>query len=204
MNDAGLREFNEVVFPVTENFQTWYAENRAAGIDRAATSVSLRGNAEETVRIADIEIDKSCTEPFQGTFFQGYTQGSGETIGIGFDLDLADPVPYEMASSAARGMYPLEHNYFTAHDITLAPGETLTLSLGVWTETYACDFTFRLIVATSTGSYWQQIDYLGEPFVLTAFSPATAQAHPLSGYESAYVHEMGLEWVAVDPATHGS
>jgi hypothetical protein len=203
MDDAGLREFNEAVFPVTEQFQAWYTENHAAGIDKAATSVSLRGNADETVRIADIDIDKSCTEPFQGTFFSGYTQGSGDTIGIGFDLDLADPIPFEMARSNARGIYPLEHNYFTEHEITLAPRETLTLSLGVWSETYSCEFTFRLIVATSTGSYWQKIDYLGEPFVLTAFSPATAAAHPFSGYEAAYVHEMGLEWIAVDPATYG-
>lgn len=202
MSGTEIQEFNEAVFPVTENFQAWYTDNRAAGIDKATTSVSLRGNAEETVQIADIEIDKICGAPFQGTFFRGYTQGSGEAIGIGFDLDLADPIPNEMARSSARGLYPLGHNYFTANDITLAPGETLTLSLGVWTETYSCEFTFRLIVATSTGSYWQKIDYLGEPFVLTAFAPAVSEPNPLSGYESAYIHEMGLEWVAVDPAKY--
>lgn len=200
MSRAELRDFGSETAPITNAFKKWHAAHGAASIDKATTNVSLRGNADETVRIADIEVIKECGEPYDGTYFAAYTQGSGDTIGIGFNLDLPTTIPQEMANTQARGLYPLDGNYFSTSTIELGPDETLTLSLGAWTEAHACSFTFRLIVATSSGSYWQEIDNRGNPFVITARASDEMDEYPLAGYEAAYVQD-DVGWTRIDPST---
>ncbi|GAB3174036.1 hypothetical protein GCM10027059_45710 [Myceligenerans halotolerans] len=201
MSREELQEFSKNIASVTKEFEKWYAEQDAAAIDRAATSVSLRGNADETVRIADIEVIKECREPYNGTYFASGAQGTGRTVGVGFNLDLPKPIPHEMVQSEARGAYPLDNNFFSDRTIELAPDETLTLSLNVWTEAHACSFTFRLIVTTSSGSYWQEIDNQGEPFSITATARADVEEFSLSGYKAAYVSDYG-QWSKIDPSTN--
>lgn len=205
MTAPQLAAFNNKIQIDSARYAAWSANHGGAALNFGVTSLTLRGNAPETVRIADMSVMKTCTRPYDGTYFQGYTQGSGQTVRIGFDLDAADPVPQQMGFTG-DGLTPLGVNFFTAEYISLRPGETITLTVGAFTRHYSCSFSLRMLIATSAGTYYEDIDDHGRPFVVTAVAPPVVRNRPLSGYQAAYAYLAPngepTGWALVNPATY--
>jgi hypothetical protein len=205
MTSNDLKQFNAKVVVNSSAFSSWYTDHDGAAVDFGVTTVTLRGNAREAVRVADMKVIKDCHRPFNGSFFQGYTQGDGDTVRIGIDLDSPEPVPQEMALTAARGLHPLGNSFFAVRTIELAPGETETLSIGAFTKHYACAFSLQIIVATSHGAFSQDINYRGRPFEVTAKAAPTDDGLPFSGYRTAYAriarNGNTPNWEQINPAT---
>ncbi len=203
MTGEEASSFTDSIASQSDGFASWYAEHGGvAAIDAGFTNVTVRGAADEAVRVTGMEVVKDCGGPLDGTAMVGYTQGGGEdSIAVGFDLDSPAPIPQQMADTT-RGLVGTGINYFSAKTVVVEPGESLTLSLGAFTERQSCAFTFRLQVATDDGTVSQDIDDDGEPFAVTATAAATNPEAPLSGYRSAYVQDDSLVWQPVEPASY--
>ncbi|WP_236790940.1 trypsin-like peptidase domain-containing protein [Amycolatopsis sp. GM8] len=195
MSPAELARFNQEVSPSTRDWWSWYGERGGAALGSGLTTITLRGNTSETVRIVDLKAVKQCGPPFDGTYFQGYSQGTGDNITIGFDLDESDPSAQEMAYTSGRGLFPTGDHFFDRKTVTLAPGEVETITVGAFTSTRSCTFGLQLVVATAAGSFTQDITDAGKPFVVSAMAPPAVAGQPLSGYRQAYRLEEGREWV---------
>ncbi len=206
MGAPALANFNSRVVANSTAYSTWFMQHQGAAVDFGITTITLRGNTNETVRIADLRAEKSCRRPLAGTFFVGYTQGSGDTVRMGLNLDIANPRAQTMALTSARGLFPLGEDFFAGKTVQLAPGETETLSIGAFTKLYDCRFNFRLYVATSHGEMYETINDNGRPFQVTAMTPPSSVARPLSGYATAYALTPHTgdppSWERVDPATY--
>ncbi len=202
MTAPELSAFNKNVVPNSSNYSAWYARNSAAAVHIGVTTVTLRGNEPESVHIADMKVLKDCTSPFDGAYFQGYGQGTGGTARVGFNLDSPDPIPQQVAI----GFVPLGVNFFDQEYIALAPGETITLAIGAFTKHYACSFRLQMIVATSHGTFSENIDNHGKPFIVTAKAAPTQSDRPYSGYQSAYAYfapnGVPVGWRQINPATY--
>ena len=205
---ARLRTFNESTYPNSRQFGEWYDTAGAAASEFGLFTLTVRGNWPEKVRLADIVVDKNCGAPLRGSYFQGYSQGAGETIRLGIDLDDPNPVPEEMALTTA-GLTPTGDDYFAVNTVELAQGESETLTVGAFTKLYACSFSLRLVLATSRGAFFQSVDDQGRSFRVTARARPTATGRIFSGYRSAYVQspknprEPGRPvWQAVDTMTY--
>ncbi|MFI0406007.1 hypothetical protein [Actinomadura sp. 3N508] len=205
MSQEQLTTFNDLTVPSTEGFAKWYTDHKGAAVDFGFTNITVRGNAKGVVRITDVRVIKECNRPLTGTYFQGFKQGEGDTIGLAFDLDDRDPIPQEMASTAMEGLKPLDRNYFASKVITLKPGEEETLSVGAYTKQYACKFRLRAVMSTPDGPQYQDISYHGKPFEVTATAPSPKPGVPYAAYQAAYaVFDRGgvRNWERVNPATY--
>lgn len=181
-----LADFNDHVVADSARYAAWYRQHSGAAVDFGVATITLRGNAKEAVRLVDLRVIKRCGRPLTGSFFAGYSQGSGETIKLGFDLDAPDPSAKVMASTS-RGLFALAESFFATKTVELSPGELVTLSVGAFTKRYACKFTLKLFVNTSTGLLWQSVASRGnEPFIVSAMAPSAKRGRLLSAYDSAY------------------
>ena len=205
MTDEVARSFSDSIASQSDEFASWYAEHSGvAAIDAGFTNVTMRGAADEAVRVTGMEVVKDCGAPLDGTAMVGYTQGGGEdSIAVGFDLDSPAPIPQQMADTI-RGLVGTGNNYFAAKTVVVEPGEKLTLSLGAFTKRQSCTFTFRLLVATDDGTVTQDIDNNGKAFSVTAKAAPMNPEMPLSGYQAVYVQDDSLVWQPVDPASYTS
>jgi len=202
MTAPELATFNRKIISNSATYSAWYAEHDAAAIHAGVTSITLRGNAAERVHIVDMKVLKNCTRPLSGAYFQGYTQGSGPTAKLAFDLDSPDPIPQQVAA----GFVPLGVNFFDQEYVTLNPGETMTLAIAAFTDHYACRFRLQMIVATSLGTFSENLDNNGRPFVVTAKAAPVHGGRPYSGYQSAYAYTapagVPVGWEKINPATY--
>ncbi|GHF50052.1 hypothetical protein FHX82_003841 [Amycolatopsis bartoniae] len=199
MTPAELARFNQEVSPSTRDWEGWYGDRGGAALGSGLTTITVRGNKDEQVRIVDLKVVKQCGPPFDGTFFQGYSQGTGDNVTIGFDLDQNDPSAQEMAFTGARGLFPTGDHFFDRHTVTLAPGEVETITVGAFTTQHSCTFRLQLMVATAEGSFTEDVTNAGKPFVVTAMAPPVTAGKPLSGYRQAYRLDEGREWIQVAP-----
>jgi hypothetical protein len=115
------------------------------------------------------------------------------TVTLGFNLD--SPIDYAQNSSFSG----ISGNYFEGHNVTLAPGETVTFDIHVATSKHYCTFTFQMTVATPSGAITEDISDSGKPFGLTAGAGVTNPDAPYSGYAALYF--SGVE-AAGTPALH--
>ncbi|MFF9979099.1 hypothetical protein [Streptomyces erythrochromogenes] len=198
MSEAELARFGSEIVPDSAAFASWYDRHGAVVTESGTITVALQGNAAEEVQITDINVHKKCGPPLDGTHFEGHSQGGGDTVAIGFDLDAADPYPRLRARTNA-GLKWTERNYFDEQTLTLKPGERETLSVGVISARHRCSFTLELVVATRDGVLTQQVDLQGKPFELTARAPAAQGSRPPAGYRAAYVQDRD-GWHPSDPA----
>lgn len=194
MSSAELRKFDSDVAANSAAFTSWYARNGGTVLESATITLALRGNTAEKVQVTDVNVHKTCGPPLDGTFFSGYTQGSGDTVPLGLDLDAADPQAQLRARTGA-GLTWTGRDYFKERTLTLGPGERETLSIGVASRRYRCSFTLELVVATAQGVFTEQIDRQGKPFTLTA--AAIPGSQPPAGYQAAY-EERADGWHSVD------
>ena len=205
MTAGELAIFNNDIVGNSARYSAWYEGHDGAAVNFGVTTVTLRGNASEKVRIADMKVLKNCRSPFDGTYFQGYTQGSGDTVKVGFNLDAPDPIPQQMAITG-NGLTPLGTNFFDQEYISLAPGETETLAIGAFTKHYACSFRLQMIIATPDGTFSENIDNHGKPFTVTARAAPAHGRFPYSGYQSAYAYLAPngepVGWARVTPGTY--
>lgn len=205
MSVAQLATFNKTVQLHSSEYSPWLAEHDGTAVDFGTTRFTVRGNARETVRIADMQVVKDCDAPLDGAYFRGYSQGSGDPLRIGFDLDAIDPVARQLAFTSGKGLFATDDHYFDIKTVTLAPGEQETFVVGAFTKMHSCTFRIRIFVATGAGTFYQDIDQNGRPFRVTAKAPPANGGAPLSGYRSAYVYlvpdNVHGSWQRVEPAT---
>ncbi|MGC8920742.1 hypothetical protein AB7952_19135 [Streptomyces sp. PG2] len=197
MSPTELSRFGSDVAANSDAFDSWYARHGATVLESATITLALRGNASEQVQITDVNVHKKCGPPLDGTFFTGYTQGSGDTVALGLDLDAAEPQA-QLRARTGGGLTWTGRDYFKERTLTLKPGERETLSIGVTTTRHRCSFTLELVVATAKGVLTQQVDRQGKPFTLTA--KALPGGRPPAGYRAAY-EERADGWHSVDPGT---
>lgn len=146
----------------------------------AYTAVTVVGNESRTVTITGVNVVKDCRPPLTGTLFYSPGQGVGGTIGMGFDLD--SRIDYAQDDT---GTAYYSGDFFHNSVVTLAPGETRTLSINVETSTQDCRFSFRMrVVSPDRGTVMETIDDNGAPFELTA------ESHDFSVYRKLYVGGM--------------
>lgn len=202
MSPAQLTSFNSDVILKSANFSPWYAGHGAVPVDVGVATVTFRDSTSETVRITNIEAVKDCKAPYTGTIFTGYKQGGPSgTVKIGMNLDDPQPVARELAVTS-EGLTPFGPGYFLTNTLDVAPGDLTTITLGAFTKHYGCSFKLRLTIVTSHGSYYQDIDDAGRPFLVTAEAPAAKAGYPDSGYQTAYAQGPSTQWSAVDPQTY--
>ncbi|MFT4398042.1 hypothetical protein ACLTEW_24265 [Gordonia lacunae] len=172
------------------------------GVPQDFTTVvmTLATNLVEPVTVIDIRPIKECAEPFNGTYFQVYRQGSGANpnVKLGVDLDNPDPHAQQLDD---QGLLT-DSVYFADNNVVLKPREPITFSVAALTRRYGCSFKFEVLVATPAGTVTQVVDNSGEPFRVTAKAPPKDPLFPLSGYSVAYVQGAGNVWRAVDPGTY--
>lgn len=200
MSPAELRQFNTDVASDSAAFDAWRSGHQATVVGSGTITFTLRGHDADEVTISDVTMRKRCTAPLDGTYFEGYSQGEGNTVALGFDLDDADPIP-ELRARTAGGLVPTGRNYFDEKTLRLRPGEQVTFSVGVSSRRHHCSFSLELVVATSHGDFTQRVDRHGKPFTLTAPVRSSAAGGPSARYRSAY-REGPDGWHAV--TTSGS
>ncbi|MEU6484445.1 hypothetical protein [Streptomyces sp. NPDC046887] len=195
MTDAELGDFNSKVTQDSDAYDDWRERNKAVVTGAGTITVALRGNAAEQVQITDVNVIKKCGPPLDGTHFVYRSQGTGDTVALGFDLDAADPYP-QLRAHTTGGLKWTERNYFDEKTLTVKPGELEKLSIGVTTVRHHCSFSLELVVATADGVLTQRIDHAGKPFQLTG--PADPGGRPPAGYGAAYEQRVD-GWHRVDP-----
>jgi hypothetical protein len=202
MNTDALSEFNQTIYPNSAPFASWYVSHAGAAVDFGIFDITLRGRQAGEVGISDIQITKQCRQPLSGTFFQGQSAGSGDTIKLGFDLDSPEGRAQEMSLSGDYGLEADGYDYFDDQKIILAHNEAVVFTVGAYTHQHACTFTLQVIVATPRGSYSEMVDDHGKPFEVTAMAAPRSKDLPLSGYASSYAIGRDGEWGYVDPSTY--
>jgi hypothetical protein len=203
MTPTEVGSFKDGTASTSATFQEWYGRHGGVALNSGFTNITVQGNDRDPVRITDMKVLKNCGHPVDGTVLQGYTQGGGEdTVKIGFDLDQPDPIPERMAL-VTSGLMGLGTNYFADRTVVLARGESQTITVGAYTRHSHCKFTFRLVVATSNGTFTQDVDAGGRPFEVSAEAMPKQPNRPYSGYRAAYVQNELLVWQSVDPTTYG-
>jgi hypothetical protein len=202
MTPSELTSFNKAVVTNSRKYSRWFTSNEGAPVDFAVMSITLKGNSRQSVRIANMQVVKSCSNPFTGTYIGGYTQGTGAPVKIGFDLDSADPIPQQLG----LGFTPLGINFFDQEYISLRLGKQITLSIGAFTNHYACHFRIYMTVATAHGAVKEEIGNHGSPFVVTAKAAPTRKTLPYSGYRSVYLYSATDGaiggWKPINPARY--
>ncbi|WP_159025279.1 hypothetical protein [Streptomyces pluripotens] len=206
LTSTGLVNFNKNVYSNSTAFRSWYTGRQSAQVGFAFTTVTLRGNESAEVTVQGMSVNSTCRAPLRGTIFSSPSQGEGDNIGMAFNLDVPDPIPQKVAFSPESGAgTPYKSNYFVGRHITLARGESVTLSIGAFTKLHDCSFRFEMLVATTSGAFTETIDDHGKPFELTALAKPRIEGAPFSGYQATYINGpyYGLsEWQKVDPATY--
>lgn len=161
------------------------------------TNVTVAGNDPGTVSIVGMRVVKNCGPPLDGTLFDSPAQGTGGTIGMGFNLDSAtDTAEVDNGAGITPGS-----DFFHGHVITLASGETHTLTINVLTTMYYCQFSFEMSVATPAGLVYETISDNGGPFELSAtLRPSAYKALYVGGNDAlGYKLNTTGAWVREDP-----
>jgi hypothetical protein len=198
LSPTDLSGFKDI-YRDSHRYESWFTEHKGAALGMGVITVALRGNADDKVQIVNVKVMKNCAKPYDGTYFRGYSQGSGDTVKVAFDLDSPSPVAQEMAWTSTKGLFPTGNEFFSVRDFTLNPGETQTRVVGAYTKQYSCTFTLQLIVATPDGTFSEDISDGGKPFAVTAVAPSGDKT--LAGYHNVYVYNEGITWEAADPKT---
>ncbi|MFD5177858.1 hypothetical protein ACFWM1_18760 [Nocardia sp. NPDC058379] len=179
-----------------KRFETQY---RGIPQDFANLTMTVSTNLDRPVTITGMRALKECAEPFNGSYFEEYTQGSSSpNVEMGINLDDPDAQARQLD---AQGK-PTGPAFFQKANVQLKPGDSTTLSIAAFTAKYGCSFKIEITVDAPTGSATQVIDNNGEPFKVTAKAPPTKDSFPLSGYRAAYVQQVGYVWQRVDPPTY--
>jgi hypothetical protein len=143
------------------------------GADVGATRLRLtiQGASEKPVAITGIRaIVESRGQPQRGTLASYLSAGAGPIVGLGLNLDESDPIARTISKDYP---FPLRSPYFDHKVITLAKGETVSLS--IWARAETCDCQWRLEmtgIVDGEERTWI-IDDHGEPFRTVALDCPT-------------------------------
>jgi len=161
--------------------------------------VTVAGNEPGTVTIVGMRVVKSCGPPLSGTLSDSPAQGSGGTIVMGFNLDSATDTA---EADNGVGITP-GSDFFHGHVITLAFGETHTLTINVLTTMHYCRFGFEMSVATPAGLVYETISDNGAPFELSGILRPSAYKALYVGGNDALGYKLNTTgaWIREDPRT---
>jgi hypothetical protein len=153
ISGARLAELNSAYRSGSPEAGQILASLGAAQIGSGSADVTLVGNEKSTVTITGLQVVKHCQEPLDGTLFSSSSSGLRPTLPVNFDLDRDGSD---------------NSNPFPGKVVTLAPGETFTLTVSAETSKFYCQFSFLMTVTGAYGTVSETIDDNGRPFALTA------------------------------------
>jgi hypothetical protein len=134
-------------------------------VGQIGLQVVISGNDSQTVTITDIKVLQRCTAPLTGTLLVSpltIAPSLAPVTGISFNLDERFPEAQNYVNGSTSG------SFFADKTIALNQGETQTLLLIAETYYRYCQFTFKLVIATSSGSTTELITNDGKSFEVTA------------------------------------
>ncbi|MEV4117993.1 hypothetical protein [Micromonospora sp. NPDC049645] len=129
--------------------------------------LSLVGQWAEPVFVTQIraKVSRRDQPPAGACLFHG-SQGGGEPLEIGFDLDEPDSV----ARIRERGGADLGVAYVDRHSITLSPGEPMSIDVQAQTEQSYCEWVVELDLALGGEKRVITVDDNGQPFRSTSLA----------------------------------
>ncbi|WP_406272369.1 hypothetical protein OH799_32630 [Nocardia sp. NBC_00881] len=206
MSSSELASFAKDIYTQSAKYQGWLTSRGAVPVEGATTTLTLRANSTQPVRIIRMSAIKECAQPLNGTYFQPPAEGGAEpNIMLGVDLDTSDSIFQEMYHNES-GLLPSGPSYFDQNTVMLNPGETQTFTIGAFTKLYSCSFKVRIYVVGSGPAVYQDIDCAGTSFKITAPARTKNPERPLSGYQTAYGRQgdyTAPEWIRLDPNSVG-
>ncbi len=128
------------------------------------TQLVVQNNLGIPVRILDIDVIKSCTQPLRGTLFYAPGQAAVETIQLGFNLDSPDSDARKIDGENLTNSDP---HYFADYTVLIAPGAQQVFNLFAQTSNHACVFRYQATVLEGVKKVYQTIGDGPEPFRVT-------------------------------------
>ncbi|MFF2397430.1 hypothetical protein [Nocardia sp. NPDC058114] len=164
--------------------------------DVATIVMTVSTERSEEVRITGIRALKECGTPFDGTYFDGYSQGNVDAnVEIGMNLDSPEALAQPIIAKRPAG-----EPFFKKNSLPLTAGKSTTLTIGAFTSRHGCSFRLEVKVTASDGESTYVVDDHGQPFKVTS-KVAVAGKFPLAGYQAAYMQDETYGWQSVDPST---
>lgn len=187
-------------------YASWLLAHGGVNPNDARLKIDLRGNADTTVTVTDLQVVKQCQAPLTGTLLYSPAAGPASDLNLAVDLDQQFPVVQAYRDGKPSGSYFGERG--NGHHIDLAPGETTTLLFDVTTSRQFCQFSFNLVVDTPDGTVVEPINDKRQPFQVTALvEDATTQTPRFASYQAVYAGGVAsparnATFAPVDPTTY--
>jgi hypothetical protein len=176
-----------------EAFDRWVTSN--GGIDVGVSHIKLvvTGRRNQPVVITGMNAHVlRRAEPLRKTLFWGASEGSADTINVGFNLDEVNPI----ARRVAEDLESLAEPYFANHAVTVAKGEQLVFNIVARTDRCDCLWEIVLNMVVDGKAITMTVRDTTEPFRVTAFAPE------FSMYEAIYRADLERgRFVRVEPTT---
>jgi hypothetical protein len=109
-------------------------------------------------------------EPKRGTIASDQSAGDQAIIGLGLNLDEPDPIARKISKDYP---YRLRSPYFDHKVITVAKGETVSLSIWARAETCDCQWRLEMTGVVDGNERTWVLDNHGEPFRTVALDCPT-------------------------------
>lgn len=150
----------------------WAAARGAIDVTDSHLRLFLQNDGTERVTIRAIRAKVvERLAPVTETFLKAPSAGSNELIELLFDLDRDDVIAASTPISIPSSPTTALESFFSGNDITLDPGETIDMKLGVSTRTCFCRYRFELEIVRADSNVILDIgDDAGRPFEITALS----------------------------------
>jgi hypothetical protein len=159
-----------------QQIRTWVM--RLGGVDAGRThlNLSIEGRSSSPVLIKSMRARiVTRSEPLQDTVVRCLLEGEIGVIGIGFNLDEQPSLARTLLEDGTLG-----EPYFEAHNLTLAEGEVLPMSVTAFVEQCSCEWRIEIEAVVEGEEQTFMVDNSGEPFETTAI--ATLPSHKVVWY----------------------
>jgi hypothetical protein len=186
------------------------------------TQLILQDNCPEPVIVTDVQVEKSCQAPLDGSIFVGQnelstpsstsesatTEPGPSSAQLGFDLDSSNP---EAMLASGWNFFQWTQEYDTGSLATIPANGDYTFDIRAIATKMACQFSIEITYLSHGKNNTEPITDGGQPFRVSALLTGPLDAkkpaeHPYAGYEMLYVgwHASPWpdgSWVREDPQT---
>jgi hypothetical protein len=161
------------------------------------TQLVVQNNQNVPLRVIDIGVIKSCTQPLGGMLFFGPGQASDSGVKIGFNLDSTYSYALEIPNNSivSSESYPY---YFANYTVTIAPGAQQVFDLVAQSLDHACTFRYVVTVLEGEKKVYQTIGDGSNPFRVTGYRKGRS-AYSVVYEGGAYSPSSNSLFVRVNP-----